>query len=60
MSSLSVLDTKKGCIKQGFIEGHWMAGAYRDKEPTKDLRVTINSVGLWGLTKRSGLGKVLL
>jgi hypothetical protein len=37
-----------------------MVKAYRDKEPTRDLRVAVNSVGLWGVKKHSGLVKVLL
>jgi hypothetical protein len=37
-----------------------MVYTYLDKEPTRDLRVAVNSVGLWGVEKHSGLGKVLL
>jgi hypothetical protein len=37
-----------------------MVNAYLDKEPTRDLRVAVNIVGLRGVTKHSGLVKVLL
>jgi hypothetical protein len=57
---LCVVDTKECFIKQGFITSNWVVQTYRDKEPTRDLRVTVHSVGLWGVTKHSGLVKVLL
>jgi hypothetical protein len=57
---LCVVDTKEGFIKQGFIASNWMVKAYRDKEPIRNLRVAVNSVGLWGVEKHSGLVKVLL
>jgi hypothetical protein len=57
---MCVVDTTKGFIKQGFIAGNWMVKAYRDKETTRDLMVAVNSVGLWGVKKHSGLVQVPL
>jgi hypothetical protein len=55
-----VVNTKEGSIKQGCIKSKWMVKANLDNKSTKDLRVTVNRVRLYGLTKHSGLIKVLL
>jgi hypothetical protein len=57
---LLVVNTKKSFIKQGLINPNWMVKANLDNKSTKDLRVTVSRVRLYGLTKHSGLVKVLL
>jgi hypothetical protein len=57
---LLVVNTKKSFIKQGLMNSNWMVKANLDNKSTKDLRVTVSRVRLYGLTKHSGLVKVLL
>jgi hypothetical protein len=43
---LSVVNTTKGFIKQGFIQSNWMVKANLDNKSAKDLRVTVSRVRL--------------
>jgi len=50
-----VEDATEGLIQQFTVGGNWVARAYCDYKPTKEVGIAVNKVGQCGSTKYNGL-----